>query len=434
MAYPTSDDYTGTGAFVADRGTGTVSGGRLRASATSTVVCVGNTGNVDVADQFSETVVATLGTTTSEAGPYTRFLAGPTYYQAELTNLTGGTATVILYKYNGSFVNLVQATGVSVTLPATLRLTSIGTRHTVTLNGAVQLTYDDPELLHGTPGGYVFATTSTANAELESWNADLPAPIAAPYRVAVLGTNTVNSAGTTLSVTYSGSDKPQPGDTIVVWGSRDNVTNDPATGDSISATPGSESYTRVALAQPSGTSTANAGLVGVVHYATVVSAWAAGSNTITWTSPSVTARAMIAEWYRNLGPLRGTADTAGSTAGAPSVTTTDPVVGDSVLCGAMFEHAASSTITGDSDTTNGSWTAIYPQVAGGGTNLTGAKLTTQQKYVTATGNQTFNPTNSTTSNVDAVAIALTFQPPVGPPRGAIQPAWRRAPLRTLLTR
>jgi hypothetical protein len=388
MTYPASDDFTTTTNWVADRGTGASVGGRLRASATSTVVHVGNTASVDVMDQYSEVVIATCATGGSELGPYTRFQGTPTNYIAALAMTSSSVGTLTIYKYSGSFVVLSTTTGISVTLPATVRLTSIGTRHTASINGTDIATVEDAELSHGTAGTYVWAVSSVANAEAESWNADVPTALTTPYRVQSIGTavaTVANGPPDTLSISFTGAVKPVTGDKIIAYMARDNITNDPATGDSISTTPGSETYTRVALAQPSGTSTAAAGIVGIAFYADVVSTWSAGTNTLTATMPTgVADRVLYAEHWRNLGAIRGTADTSGSTTNA-SVTTTDPVSGDVVVAMSCWEQSSASTVTPDTDTSSGSWSLATPQLDSGGTTTASVKLITQFKIVTATG-------------------------------------------------
>jgi hypothetical protein len=144
-------------------------------------------------------------------------------------------------------------------------------------------------------------------------------------------------------------------------------------------------------------------------YTVVTAAWT-GTNTLTWTLPSRVGKVMRAEHYRQVAHLRGTAQTAGSAGGTVSVLTTDPVVGDLVLAMSAYEHSAASTVTGDSDTTNGSWSTQTAEVASGGTTLAAVKVVSQRKSVTATGNQSYGTSNSTTTNVDTVGIVAVFAP------------------------
>lgn len=272
----------------------------------------------------------------------------------------------------------------------------------------------------------------TAAAASETLDVDFAvySTVDTPARVQQIGTATATSAATTTAISFAGATKPQVGDAVLVYCSRDNATNDPATGDSMSDALGN-TYTRVgALASPTGTSTAAAGIAGAMFYSILTVAWGAGTNTLTWTHPSVAARAMLAEHWGNLIGLRsGSSATGGSTAGAVSVATgaTAPVVGDLVVGMVAYEHSSASTITGDADTTNGPWSTVV-QIASAGTTLAAVKVMSQHKHVTAGGSQTFNPTNSVTTNVDAVGIVAAFLPPMalGAYRYTYRPANQRA--------
>lgn len=245
---------------------------------------------------------------------------------------------------------------------------------------------------------------------------DLASSTPVPTFVQTIGSATAQAAGTTLSVTFSGATKPQAGEWIIVRCARDNVLNDPATGDSITTTPGSESYTRTARAQPNATSTAGTGIVGVLFVAKVVATWGAGTNTITWTMPSVTAKAIHVEHWKNIDSVRASsAASAGSGAGAPSVTSGSLTSGDLAVGMAAIEGSGSQAVTADSDTTNGSWiTQITPVASGSSTNATTArtfaKVTGQSKLTTGAGTQTYNVTDANTTSVNAVAIIIGLVP------------------------
>jgi hypothetical protein len=256
------------------------------------------------------------------------------------------------------------------------------------------------------------SVSDTADGELASASGvanNATAAAASGDFVQLLGTNTSNTNSQTLSITFSGLTKPKIGDLVVLYGARDNLTNDPATADNISASPGSNSYTRVILAQPSGTSTASAGIVGVLFYSILTADWPSGDNTLSWNwGANRTGKVMRVEHYA--GPftgVRGTPNTAGGTT-TVSVLTTDPVAGDLVLAVSCYEHSTASTITGDSDTTNGSWTSQTAELASGGTTTSAVKLACQRKRVTGTGNQSYATSNST--NTDNVGIVAVFQP------------------------
>jgi hypothetical protein len=259
-------------------------------------------------------------------------------------------------------------------------------------------------------GFYVDTTTAGAGGapfEIDNFNIVMPT---GPYQVQDIGNQVSNAAATTTVVTFTGPTKPAVGDLVVMYGARDNITNDPATGDSFSDGEGN-TYSRVALAQPAGTSTALAGVVGVFFYSILTSAWT-GDQTLTWTHPSTKAAMRMQHWT-NVSALRASGtNSAGSSAGAPSVALTTPVAGDLVLAMEAIEHSTASTSTGDSDTTNGTWSAYDGPTATTGTTLAAVKVISQDKVVTGTGTQTYNPTHSVTTNVDCVVIIAAFAPPV----------------------
>lgn len=80
---------------------------------------------------------------------------------------------------------------------------------------------------------------------------------------------------------------------------------------------------------------------------------------------------------------------AGATGTGTSHTITSGSVGiNSVVIGGVGIESSSGTITGDSDTTNGTWSSAYQQTQ---SNI---KVSSQYKAVTATATQTFNGTNT----------------------------------------
>lgn len=130
---------------------------------------------------------------------------------------------------------------------------------------------------------------------------------------------------------------------------------------------------------------ASAGIEMVFYTAPItVALLTTDAGTITWGgSKSPVAKAWT--WYEVI-PSAGTAvySTGGSIAGATAanaqvVTSTVPV-GDAVIAGYFSENVAA--VTGDSDSTNGSWTA--QQTTTVGTTTSGVRIATQQKVQTTT--------------------------------------------------
>jgi hypothetical protein len=251
------------------------------------------------------------------------------------------------------------------------------------------------------------------SAITDSAPSELPA---VPELVQELGSLTSMTSTGSLGLTFSGANKPAAGDWIVIRCARNNVGNDPATGDSISTTPGGETYTRVARAQPSGTSSAAAGIVGAMFVGQVGTTWPAGDNLIVWSCPTVTAKAMHVEHWRNLDSVRASsAGSGGGAAGSASATTGAALAAGDVALGMLCFEYGGGTITGDSDTTNGTWSTQLATVQTGTsgnatTRLTYVSLTGQYKVVTGAGTQTYNGSNSVTSSVDAVALVIGMVP------------------------
>lgn len=80
-----------------------------------------------------------------------------------------------------------------------------------------------------------------------------------------------------------------------------------------------------------------------------------------------------------------------------TITHTASITIDNVVIGCLA-HESNGTVTGDADTTNGNWSTQQTAVANTGTSATSIRASTQWKVVTATGNQTFNPTVSVNSD------------------------------------
>lgn len=234
--------------------------------------------------------------------------------------------------------------------------------------------------------------------------------------LSLLGSTTSVAVLGTTAVALTGNALPQVGDTIIVCGTRDNIINDPATGDTATDASGN-TYTRPgALASPAGTSTAGAGVVGVMLASTLTTAWTSGAKTVTWAHPSVTSRSMTVLWIgRTTGYRASSAGTGGGTAGTASATTGagTPATDDIVVGMTAFENSGTQTETIDADTTNGTWSSPQTRAFSGSsataaTALTFSKTITQWKRLTAGGAQTYNTTNSVTLSVDTVSIVAAF--------------------------
>lgn len=121
-----------------------------------------------------------------------------------------------------------------------------------------------------------------------------------------------------------------------------------------------------------------------------------------WTLMEVTAGAGLRATYQAQGV--GT----GSATASPTVTTASLTNGDMVIGMVCNEYGTAQTPTGDSDTSNGSWSTM--QTAEVGTTAAGQTIITQRKVVTATATQTYNPTLGTSSDCIAAWISLRELP------------------------
>lgn len=144
----------------------------------------------------------------------------------------------------------------------------------------------------------------------------------------------------------------------------------------------------------------------ILNGTTVVVTFAAAVVAKAWVLYEVTASGTISYVTGNLSNST-TLWTAGA---APTITSTSIASGDMIIggCGAEF---ATSSITGDADTTNGSWSAIHA-AASGGTTSSGMCVGAQWKVVTAAGAQTYDCTiaNSADSTVAWIQLHESQNP------------------------
>jgi hypothetical protein len=130
---------------------------------------------------------------------------------------------------------------------------------------------------------------------------------------------------------------------------------------------------------------ASAGIEMAIYTAPItVALLTSDLGTITWDG-GVSPVAKAWTWYEVI-PGAGTVSVtgggtiAGATAANAQVTTASVPVGDAVIAGYFAENV--NAVTGDSDTTNGTWTA--QQTATVGSTTSGVRIATQQKVQTTT--------------------------------------------------
>lgn len=190
---------------------------------------------------------------------------------------------------------------------------------------------------------------------------------------------------------------------------------DPMSG-TISVTPASGSLGASVSAQTglNDPSTASSGLaVRCVAFPVTGAIASSTSCNVAWSGTIVVRAVAFGKVARtgNTSYRTNSGATGVSTAGAttptplvtPSVTNTELV-----LCWAGHENGAA--ITGDADTTNGSWSAVYGTFQGSG--LTGMAAYFQAKVVTGTATQTWNPTGTSSDWIVGCLIFTDAAPNV----------------------
>ncbi len=97
----------------------------------------------------------------------------------------------------------------------------------------------------------------------------------------------------------------------------------------------------------------------------------------------------------------------GSSATIGGLSVTPATAGDMIIGIAAIE--TNTAITGDADTTDGSWAAIATQLYNSGSDLTSMTLSVQRKIVTGTSAQTWTITKTGASDYATVLVALVAQ-------------------------
>ena len=156
---------------------------------------------------------------------------------------------------------------------------------------------------------------------------------------------------------------------------------------------------------------ASAGLCTRVNAYRVTTAINSGTNiSISWTGTVVVRAFVMVKVNSNTGGMiasyrtnHGATGTNVVASATPALTTPSVTNGELVLCWAGCEYGVN--LTGDADTTNGTWGTIVTTFNGSTTS--GISVGVQGKVVTATATQAFNPTDG--GNVtDWILGALLF--------------------------
>lgn len=199
------------------------------------------------------------------------------------------------------------------------------------------------------------------------------------------------------------------GNLLVISIGMDNLGTFTPTVSSVSK-PGGETNSWAKLASHSASSlTAAAAVVGELWAIRTTQSWASATVVTVTISSAVTAKATtLLEFSGVTATLRTVGGGGSSTAGIPAAnmptgSQQTGTVGDLVVGFGTFEQAAA--VTGDADTTNGSWSTATTSFTTGGGTATNVSAITQYKVLTASGLQIYEPTGtSTDSGCNAVAL------------------------------
>lgn len=152
-------------------------------------------------------------------------------------------------------------------------------------------------------------------------------------------------------------------------------------------------YTQRTLVNNTPGGAADDGCTHALYTSKLTSALSSGSVTVNF-SPNVVAKAITIRRYQPGAGESVEFRSAGSgfsgTGASASDTATSVTNADTLIYAIAIERP--ETVTGDSDTTNGSWGSVYQNATSGGGAATNMTVAMQEKTVTGTGDQTWNPT------------------------------------------
>jgi hypothetical protein len=204
------------------------------------------------------------------------------------------------------------------------------------------------------------------------------------------GSGNSTSSSATLAATLTQSFAV--GDMVVVCIASDNNGTNGA--DSVTSVTDSKSHTYTLRAERNNDPGAAAAGASVNIYTTIVTTAMTTSDVVTANfSPNTSSKAMVI-W--EVAPGAGETPTYVSNGGNtnngtnPALTSTSIASGDAVIYALAAESRA--TLTGDSDTTRGSWSTLHTSLADTGTNGTSMRVGSQYKVVNAAGTQAWGTT------------------------------------------
>jgi len=120
--------------------------------------------------------------------------------------------------------------------------------------------------------------------------------------------------------------------------------------------------------------------------------------TISWTNAAGSKTVVLREITGTAPTYSNSASATAASSTAPTITTASLTSGDLVMGSLHTEVGGSTTVTADSDTSNGTWSAMTRVTQGTGA-AGGSGTGVQSKVTTGTATQTFNPTLSLASDL-----------------------------------
>jgi len=217
------------------------------------------------------------------------------------------------------------------------------------------------------------------------------------------GTGNSTTSGTTFSVTPTVSFAVN--DTVVVCSAHDNLFSGAPYISSVTDSQGN-TYSLAAGNKTQGGSGADRATVAI--YRCNVTTALSTSDTITITfSGSLAAKAVVLYKISAASNKKASLRLAAAATPLPSTTnfsggSPTMVNGEALIRALAIED--SQTVTGDSDTTRGSWSAAYSATALGASATASMQIFTQTKIVTANGTQTWDVTFTSADTATAYGI------------------------------
>lgn len=226
--------------------------------------------------------------------------------------------------------------------------------------------------------------------------------------VASRGEASITAFPATMALTSAGT--IAVGNTLVAYVANDN--SDGSTGLYPTLTdPRGNTWTQRAAAIKPGTS--NTGICVSVYTCRVENAYTNGDAIgISFVTPPRTTWIIYEFSGVATGALPTPSVTAQGNSASPTVSITPTAAGQLVV--AALAGETNTTLTGDSDTTDGSWSAIDVQLSNSGSNSTSVQINTQYKIVTGTTAQSWTGTWAGAQDYAAAIVALAEEIPPDP--------------------